>query len=103
MAKGAIAKDRALDIIQKAFGADWIGVYDKKAYVWAQDEGEKVQIAIALTCPKNPVAVNVPTSGGGFDFSGKDEVVAPATFEPAEITKEEQDNISNLMRELGLI
>ena len=102
MAKGAIAKDRALDIIQKAFGTDWIGVYDKKAYVWAQDDGEKVQIAISLTCPKTPVAVNVPTAGGGFDFSGTDEVVAPATFEPVEITQEEQDNVLKLMKELGL-
>ena len=88
--------------MEKAFGADWIGIYDKKAYVWAQDEGEQGHIAISLTCPKNPVAVNVPTAGGGFDFSGNNEVIAPTKFEPAEITPEETDNILKLMRELGL-
>ena len=102
MAKGSLAKDRVTTKLQEVFGADFIGVYDKKLYVWAQDEGEKVQIAISLTCPKNPVAVNTPTVAGGFDFSGDNDVVAPSTFTPAEITQEEKDNIADLMTRLGL-
>lgn len=102
MAKGTLAKERVITVLEKAFGADYIGVYDKKIYVWAQDEGEKVQVAISLTCPKNPVGVTVPTTGGGFDFSGDNVVIAPSKFEPAEITQEEKDNIQELMRRLGL-
>jgi hypothetical protein len=102
MAKGALAKDRVLSKLQETFGSDVIGIYDKKLYVWAQDEGEKVQIAISLTCPKNPVAVTTPTVAGGFDFSGDNEVVAPSTFVPAEITQEEEDNLARMMERLGL-
>lgn len=102
MAKGNVAKDRVFQKIQDAFGDAVIGVYDKKLYVWEQDEGEKVQIAISLTCPKNPVAVNTPTTGGGFDFSGDNEVVAPEKFVPAEVTQEEKETIEALMARLGL-
>lgn len=102
MAKGSLAKDRVTAKLQEVFGADFIGIYDKKLYVWAQDEGEKVQIAISLTCPKNPVAVTTPTVAGGFDFSGDNEVVAPSTFVPAEITQEEEDNLARMMERLGL-
>lgn len=88
--------------LQELFGIDFIGVYDRKLYVWAQDEGEKVQIAISLTCPKNPVTITTPTVAGGFDFSGDNEVVAPSTFVPAEITQEEEDNLARMMERLGL-
>ena len=33
MAKGNIAKDKVIEKIAQAFGQDWIGVYEKKAYV----------------------------------------------------------------------
>lgn len=101
-AKGTTAKANVVKKLQEVFGESWIGEYEKKYYIWAQDEGEKVQIAIALTCPKNPVETATPTLNGGFDFSGENEVVATAKFEPAEITQEEQDNIAELLARLGL-
>jgi hypothetical protein len=48
------------------------------------------------------VAVNTPTTGGGFDFSGDNEVVAPEKFVPAEVTQEEKETIEALMARLGL-
>ena len=51
--KGAAAKEQVIKRISSAFGEDFIGEVDKKIYVWANDNGEKVQIAISLTCPKN--------------------------------------------------
>lgn len=102
LAKGQMAKDAVLAKIQAAFGADVIGVYDKKLYVWANDGGEKVQVAISLTCPKNPVGVIAGVSDGGFDFSGDNTVIAPPKFEPAEITEEEKANIAELMARCGL-
>ena len=104
MAKGAIAKQNVVNKLQAAFGADYIGEYDKKWYVWAQENGERVQIAISLTCPKVPVEIaNAPVTG---DFNFEDEapnvVVAAGGFQPAEITDDERDKVRDLMRTLGL-
>ena len=107
MAKGAIAKQQVINKLKTAFGADFIGEYDKKIYVWANDGGEQVQIAISLTCPKNPIeiAANVDTDGGDWDFSDNaptNTKVAVANAGPAEITEEEKSNIADLMAKLGL-
>jgi hypothetical protein len=102
MAKGADAKKLVAEKLQAAFGQDWIGEYDKKYYVWAQENGEKLQIAINLTCPKNPVSIANAT--GKRDFSGdtSNNVIAQSKFEPAEITQEEQDNIKTLLEKFNL-
>ena len=55
MAKGTIAKESVVLKIREAFGADFIGEVDKKVYLWAKENGEKVQIALSLSCPKNPI------------------------------------------------
>lgn len=102
MAKGQVAKDSVMAKIETLFGKDVVGVYDKKLYVWADDAGEKVQIAISLTCPKNPVGEVAGVSDGGFDFSGDNVVIAPTKYEPAEISDEEKQNIADLMARLGL-
>ena len=107
MAKGAEAKANVVKKIQAAFGADFVGEYDKKVYVWAQENGEKIQIAISMTCPKNPIQVDttVTTSTGDWDFSDNPKVnatVAVANAAPAEITAEEKANIADLMAKLGL-
>lgn len=55
MAKGAIAKESVIKKITEAFGADYLGEVDKKYYVQAEENGEMVQVALSLTCPKNPI------------------------------------------------
>lgn len=107
MAKGAVAKECVTKILADTFGQNFIGEYDKKIYVWANDGGEMVQIAISLTCPKNPIQVDttVTTSTGDWDFSDNPKVnttVAVASAAPAEITEDEKVNIANLMAKLGL-
>ena len=107
MAKGATAKENITKILAEAFDSNFIGEYDKKIYVWANDGGEMVQIAISLTCPKNPIQVDtsVPTSTGDWDFSDNPKInttVAVANAAPAEITAEEKANIADLMAKLGL-
>ena len=101
-AKGAEAKKLVIDKIKEAFGSDFIGEYDKKVYVWSKENGGKVQIAISLTCPKNPVGVTNLDNKLDFTGSNKNTVVAPEKFEPAEITQEEKDNIASLMEQFGL-
>jgi hypothetical protein len=106
MAKGTIAKQNVINKIAQSFGADYIGEVDKKIYVWAEENGEKVQIALSLTCPKTAVAAAAPAGvkNGGFDFETPAAVapVASASFEPAEITDEERNNIAAMMARLGL-
>lgn len=109
MARGANAKINVTNILAKAFGNDYIGEVDKKIYVWADDGGERVQIAIAMTCPKTfveadnvttvvPEANSVPATGWNFE----DTPVPVPKKKPAEITQEEKDNIADLMARLGL-
>lgn len=107
MAKGAVAKEAVVRKLASAFGNNFIGEFDKKVYVWENDGGEMVQIAISLTCPKNPIQVDtsVSTDSGDWDFSDTPKIntaVAVANAAPAEITEEEKDNIANLMAKLGL-
>ena len=107
MVKGAQAKECVAKKIAEAFGADYVGEVDKKLYVWAQENGEKIQIAIAMTCPKNPVGdvpvMDFSTDTGDFDFSGDASAATPPTvFQPAAITAEEKANIASLMEKLGL-
>ena len=90
-----------------AFGQNYIGEYDKKIYVKANDGGEMVQIAISLTCPKVPVEFDktVAVSTGDLDFSDSapaSNTVAVTSAAPAEITESEMDNLAALMAKLGL-
>lgn len=107
MARGAIAKQSVIKKIAETFGEDYIGEFDKKFYVWANENGERVQIAISMTCPKTPIEVakNVATDDGDWDFSDdgpKMSAVAVTNAAPAEITEQEIQNIEEMMKRLGL-
>ena len=103
MAKGATAKTKIAEKLKTLFGADYVGESGGKHYVWENDGAEKVQIAISLTCPKNPIgAVDMSNAfGDGLDFEAE-PVLALTKFEPAEITEQEKDNLKALMDRLGL-
>lgn len=103
MAKGSEAKDKVFAALAEAFGPDWIGIVDKKGYLWVKEGGEKLQIAVSLTVPKSPVGVVNTATSGGFDFSDEAPVIAPTKFEPAEVSQDELDNLQEMMRKLNLI
>ena len=71
--------------------------------MWVSDGGEKVQIAISLTCPKNPIGTVDMSSafGDGLDFEAE-PIVVQTKFEPAEITEQEIENLATMMSRLGL-
>lgn len=98
MAKGSLAKQFVENKIQQVFGKDFIGIYDKKLYVWAEENGEKVQIAISLTCPKVQISVAdaPPTGDLNFEDDTPPTVVASG-FQPAEITSEERARANELL------
>lgn len=105
MAKGQEAKEYVAKKLKEAFGEDYIGEVDKKYYVWSRENGEKVQVAIAMTCPKNPVGVAMVAAGpsdGGMDFENMTVATVSSGFQPAEITEQEKQNIADLMARLGL-
>ena len=103
--KGAVAKTNVINKIAMAFGNDFIGEIDKKIYVLADDGGSRVQIALALTCPK--IQVDAPSGSSVMDHSDWDFEDTPATAVPAqkakaEITDEEKARIADMMSRLGL-
>lgn len=104
-AKGAAAKDLVNKKLKEVFGKDYIGLVNGKIYVWADDGGERVQIAIALTCPKTPVTtVNITQldyGADGIDFEVLDRNVIVDNNQ-IEFTQEEENNITTLMEKLGL-
>jgi hypothetical protein len=107
MAKGTQAKQLVVNKIKEAFGENFVGEVDKKIYLWSQENGERVQVAISLTCPKTPIVIDntVTTSGGDWDFTDEGSfstAVAVSAAAPAEITEEEKANIAELMKKLGL-
>ena len=103
MAKGVIAKAEVIKTIQAAFGENFLGEFDKKIYVQALENGEMVQIAIALTCPKNPITVTSGPiiKGDKMDFEGE-AAISAMPVQNAEITDEERENIAAMMARLGL-
>lgn len=98
MAKGAIAKQVVEDKIREVFGKDFLGVADKKVYVQAEEDGQMVQVAITMTCPKTPFAA----SGTAADTFPEGNFAEPTEYKPAEITNEELDNVRKMIKELGL-
>ena len=103
MAKGQEAKNLVIEKIKEAFGDDFIGEYGGKYYLWSREEGQRKQVCVSLTCPKNNVGEVDMTSafGDGIDFTAA-PAVAPPPQAKAEITPEEQANIAELMARLGL-
>ena len=103
MARGNIAKDNLINLFIDANKENYVGCYDKKYYFWSDDGGEKVQIAISMTCPKVPVGVVAAPAKDGIDFEDTSTpIIAPTAFEPAEISDEERANVAALMARLGL-
>lgn len=90
--KGSEAKSQVAMRMQKAFGEDFIGVFDKKIYVWATEDGERIQVCLTPTCPKTfiePIPAPSAISSPGSEVS-------------KDITPEERTTIEQLMERLGI-
>lgn len=100
MAKGAVAKEQIAKKMAEVFGADWIGERDKKYYLWANENGERIQIAISMTCPKTPIGEAGATADSNVLNFEDGATVGGET--PIEITIDEKKNIADLKARLGL-
>ena len=101
MAKGQIAKELVVEKLSATFGADWIGEFDKKYYVWADDGGERVQISISLTCPKVYRGIE-ETGPEMLNFDDDEPSKTPPGFKPADISPEEKETLVDLLKKMGL-
>lgn len=114
MAKGSNAKVDVIAKLQEVFGDNFIGEVDKRVYVWANDgNGEMVQIAIAMTCPKTPVETSPAVAASGTvlqckidpdgkttDYTGvKGPIPQGGAFE---ISDEESEKVADLLAELNI-
>lgn len=105
MAKGTEAKKALMQKIISALSDCYVGEADKKYYFNSMENGERVQVCLSMTCPKVPIeggtapAANT-TSTGNFDWSGG--TAAPAPAAPVEISKEDDAQVTELMRKLGI-
>lgn len=101
MAVGEEAKTKLINKIIEALGDSYIGCVDKKYYFISYENGSEKQVAISLTCPKNPVAVSgAPVvRSGGIDFEAEPVLTAPKT---TEVSEEERQTVADMMRRLGL-
>jgi len=97
MARGNDAKELVIQKIQQAFGDKVIGIFDKKLYVWSEENGEAIQVAIALSCPKTPIG----SSNEVLDFEHMNVSASPVKPQ-TEISQAELDEVANLMARLGL-
>ena len=97
MARGAAAKQAIENKIREIFGKDFVGIdpSTKKIYVQAEEDGQMVQVAIAMTCPKSPFSVN-------DDFTATGNFGQPDEFQPVELTSEELENTRKLIEKLNL-
>ena len=108
MAKGDIAKSTITQKIIECFGQENVILANKKVYINTKENGEPIQIALALTYTKNPVGeaatAAAVTAQKGVDFGAFSAPTAPAPepYKPAEITPEERQTVVDLMRQLGL-
>ena len=102
MARGNLAKEQVNKIIEKAFGPDYITIDGSKIYVWAQDGNERVQIALAMTCPKTPIETDNTVRSNEPENVFNNYGAAKASASANDMSEQEQETIRALMERLGL-
>lgn len=94
MARGAEAKQNVMNKIMEVF-PDAFLYGSKELRIPMQENGERVEIKVALTCAKT----NVGGNDGSVESETQTEVASNVIAAP---TEEEKANITNLMNRLGL-
>ena len=103
MAKGALAKEQIFNKMMEVFEGSFMYNNGKELRINWEEDGNPVQIKVALTCAKEMV-------GDGFEVKGNaaaaTETVPIKSVEnistPVEPTLEEKQNVEDLLTALGL-
>lgn len=98
MAKGNQAKEQITKTIIEALGDNFITIQDKKIYTWADENGERVQIAISMTMPKSQISAPEQSN----DWREESSNAAPKSKTPIDISAEDRAAIEKLKKRLGI-
>lgn len=103
MAKGAIAKQIVFDKILEVFEGSFMYNGGKECRIPIDEEGNEVQIKVALTCAKDNVSPEGEVIRAAAAVSEEGPVNSfPAPHKIAEVTEEEKQNVEDLLKTLGL-
>ena len=69
MAKGDLLKKEITNKLEEVFGNAFLGVIDKKIYLQGKENGETIQIAITMTCPKTLIETSNTSKDDSGDFT----------------------------------
>lgn len=108
--RGDLAREKVKQTIISAFGGDFVAEQDKKLYVWADENGEKIQFSIALTMPKTiigeaPKNTNdwTESTTGYHEMANVPECGSTVSTPTTAISEEDNAKIAELMKALELI
>lgn len=100
--RGDAAKAAAINTILNTFEGSFL--LDKKIYINVQDgpNGEPIQLAIALTMPKNPVimSTDIVQPAATMNTNAAAWESKPAT--PTELSAEDREKVAALCARLGI-
>lgn len=101
MAKGQNFKTEITNKILETFPGSF--VYDKEIRIPGQEDGEIIQIKVALTCAKTNVEQGEENAipGEVSTIINNDQPPVFNNNTPVEMTQEEKDNIARLAEKLG--
>ena len=100
--KGTIAKKEITDKILATFEGSFLYNDGKEIRIPFVEEGNDVQIKVALTCAKDNVTPGADVALPGTTISTSVNSVVDTPSTPVETTQEEKDNIKRMMEVLGL-
>lgn len=104
-ARGTIAKTKLITKVADALGNNWIGEVGGKYYAWSEENGQKVQVCIALTCPKTEVTGGngIASAAPGEEMSDFADLIGKTRGPAPEITSEEDKKAAELLEKLNMI
>ncbi len=100
--KGTIAKKEITDKILATFEGSFLYNDGKEIRIPFVEEGNDVQIKVALTCAKDNVLPGADVALPGTTISTPVSSSTRAPVTPVETSQEEKDNIKRMMEVLGL-
>lgn len=103
--KGTQAKEEIVKKILETFSGSF--KYDKEIRIPWTEDGEQIQIKLTLTAAKAMVEQGGDTAipaatPSQVTSSATQEVFTPSNSESVEVSAEEKENLSKLLRSLGL-
>ena len=98
--KGAQAKEEVISKILAAFPNAF--KYDKEIRIPVLENGEEVQIKVALTCAKTNVSAGGDVAMPGDFPAPANAPVTPQPTEPIVPTDDEKAKVAALLKSLGL-